>query len=351
MADERERLQRAGEILLKKQQERLAKGEAAPEQPSLLDALLPAVWKPEQIKPAAKSAIRIPAGPVMTDAVLIRPEDILYVHSIFLQCFMPVRHNAKNAQRWETGNRDAKLLIKAGELINPNDPGKFRQCLVPAGPKARIVTAYIHDYAFRHKTPEIDLGESMREFMAQAGIPIGGKNGKELQREMENVAAADIYFGWWNPGVSAGQRKAPVSEEFSFWIDKDPRQATLWQPKMLLSKKYFDAILEGQHLAPIYWPALKALQHSARAMDIFTFLSYRLWTIPLNRPLPLKIDILHGMFGRDIKQRKHFWPRFLRALEDAARHYPNARYQVMNDCVMFWHSPPIIPHKKSVQIT
>jgi hypothetical protein len=27
------------------------------------------------------------------DSELIRPEDISYVHSIFLQCFMPVRHS------------------------------------------------------------------------------------------------------------------------------------------------------------------------------------------------------------------------------------------------------------------
>ncbi len=81
-------------------------------------------------------------------------------------------------------------------------------------------------------------------------------------------------------------------------------------------------------------------------MDIFSFLSYRLWTIPYKSPMLLDAKTLHGMFGRDIKLTKHFWPRFQTALKDAAGQYQTARYQVLNDAVRFWYSPPIIPHKK-----
>jgi hypothetical protein len=344
-------LERAGDILLRKY---LAEGgpkTKGAEQP-LLPLLEEAASEPE---PALQSALartrplKVVNPEIFTDSGLIRPEDILYVHSIFLQCFMPVRHNAMNRQRWETGNREAKLLIRAGELVNPNDPGQFKECVVPAGPKARIITAYINDYAYKNG-PEIDLADSMRDFMTRAGIPVCGSNGKELQRELENVAAADIYLGFWNPGTSAAQRKTPVSEDFTFWIDKDPRQGTLWKQKMVLSQRYYEAIMHGQHLAPIHWPAYRNLQHSPRAMDIFAFMSYRLRTIPHNRPILLDAPTLHAMFGRDIKLRKHFWPRFLTALDDAAAQYQTARYDILNDAIRFWHSPPIIPHKKTGRI-
>lgn len=357
MAKRTGRLEKAGEILLQGHIKKLLTGnqQSTPEQQqSLLNPLQeeqPQVEDaPLQANGPVKRLVRTVDPAIFTDSELIRSEDIIYVHSIFLQCFMPLRHNAKNAQRWETGNRQAKLLIKAGELINPNNPGQFKQCTVPAGPKARIITAYIHDYA-KKNGPEIDLGDSMREFMTKADIPIGGKNGKELQRELENVAAADIYLGIWNPGSAAQQRKTPVSDEFTFWIDKDPRQGTLWKQKMLLSQQYYKSIMDGQHLAPIYWPAYMALQHSPRAMDVFAFMSYRLRTIPFNKPLLLKADVLHAMFGRDIKKQFHFWPRFLKALEEATSVYQTARYEVLNDAIRFWHSPSIIPYKKTGRIT
>jgi len=342
-------LKRAGDILLQKH---LAGGSTLTGESQQFALIPEAVTAPEPTTGAEvmKRPARMVDPAIFTDSELIRSEDILYIHSIFLQCFMPVRHNAKNKDRWETGNRNAKLLIRAGELVNPHDPGQFKQCMVPAGPKARIITAYINDYAYKNG-PEVDLADSMREFMTKAGIPICGSNGKELQRELENVAAADIYLGIWQEGVSASQKKAPVSDEFTFWIDKNPKQGTLWKQKMLLSQRYYQSIMEGQHLAPIYWPAFRALQHSPRAMDIFAFLSYRLCRIPFNKPVILKADVLHSMFGRDIKLQKHFWPRFLTALEDAARQYQTARYEVLNDAIKFWHSPSIIPYKKTGRIT
>jgi hypothetical protein len=204
------------------------------------------------------------------ESEIIRPEDIAYTHSIFLQCFLPLRHRPSNVRRWETGNRLAKLVIRAGELVNPDSPGTFKECAVPAGPKARLLVTYINDYAFRHKTPLVPLGESLREAMRKMDVPVGGKNGKELHRELENIAAAEINLGTWAPdGGSARHQKASVAEEMSFWMEKDSQQRTLWQPEMLLSTQYYRALCTGGHIAPIHWEAYIALQHNARAMDIF----------------------------------------------------------------------------------
>jgi hypothetical protein len=55
----------------------------------------------------------------------------------------------------------------------------------------------------------------------------------------------------------------------SFWMEKDSRQRTLWQPEMLLSTQYYRALSTGGHIAPIHWDAYIALQHNARARWIF----------------------------------------------------------------------------------
>ena len=287
----------------------------------------------------------IPSFQNILDTEIIRPEDLVYTHSVFLQCFMPLRHNAKNKLRWQADCGKASLVMRAGELVKPNSPNTFKECAVPAGPKARIVTAYAIDQMYRNRTPEVDLGDTMRKFMTKAEIPICGSNGHELQREMENFAAAEIILGVWTPDGSAHQHQAKVASRMSFWIEKNPNQRTLWQPSMTASDDFYKSVIEGAHIAPIYWPGYIALQHNPRAMDIFKFLTYRL-RLPLKNPVLLKDSVLHSMFGRDCKRLAHFWPRFVSSLQEAHKHYPTARVEVLSDCIKLRTSPPLIPHRK-----
>lgn len=287
----------------------------------------------------------VPALTKTFDEDIIDPSDLAYTHSVFVQCFMPLRHNEGNLVEWETGNRSAKLIMTAGRLIKPDSPGEFKKCAVPAGPKARIVAAYVNDYAYRHRSPVVDLGKSMRKFMEKAGIKVGGRNGQELQRELENFAAADIILGVWTPDGSAHQEQAKVSRRMSFWIERNPDQLAFWRPEMALSDEYYGSLILGDHICPIYWPGNLALQHSPRAMDILNFLTYRLRR-PLARPVHLKAEILHAMFGKDCKRLAHFWPRFLKDLKQAHEHYPTARVEPLNDCLKLHSSPPLIPYRK-----
>jgi len=123
---------------------------------------------------------------------VIKPSDVGYTHPVFLQCFLPTRHSVRNRQRWQTNCGRASLVIRAGELANPAKPNEYETCLVPAGPKARFVIAYVNDYIQRNDTPTVNMGDSLRAAMEKMNISVGGKNGKELTREVKNFAAAEI---------------------------------------------------------------------------------------------------------------------------------------------------------------
>lgn len=293
-----------------------------------------------------------PAPKFLVDSELIRPEDIAYVHSIFMQCFLPVRHNPKNKRFWQTDCGNVSLAVRGGVLIKPNSPNTFKQCDVPAGPKARIVATYVDDFAWRNQTPEIDLGENLHQAMQQMGVKVGGKNSTELTKEVENFAAAETVMGLWWPNGDARQVKATVAEEISFWVEKNPKQATFWQPTMTLSAKYYASIRDSQHIAPTYWPAVIGLQHNPRAMDVHRFLTYRLRN-SLKRPVLLHAKVLHAMFGRGITEPRHFWTRFMVALKEAHEWYPTARIQILDDQsgIKLFDSPPLIPHRKVGRIT
>jgi hypothetical protein len=241
------------------------------------------------------------------------------------------------------------LVIRAGELVNPAKRNDFKQCIVPAGPKARIVNAYINDSILRKRTPTVDLGRSLRQAMERMNIAIGGKNGEALERELENFAAAEIILGVWDNDGSAHQNRAFVAESMSFWIEKTPGQKTIWNPEMSVSSQYFRSLTDGDRMAPVYWPAMVALSNDTRAMDIHAFLTYRLRN-GLARPVLLHQKVLHGMFGRDIQSSKKFWESFRKSLIAAVEWYPAARVEIKSDCIILKDSPPLIPYRKMNRI-
>ena len=279
---------------------------------------------------------------------VIKPEDIGYTHPVFLQCFLPTRHSAKNKQRWQTNCGRASLVIRAGELANPDKPNEYETCLIPAGPKARFVIAYVNDYIQRHDTPTVNMGDSLREAMQKMNISVGGKNGKERTREVKNFAAAEIGLGVWKDD-QVHHHRALVADHMSFWLEKNPNQRTIWQPEMTVSREYHGAVREGNRLAPFYWPAMLALQHDTRAMDIHCFLTYRLRN-GLKRPVVLHAKVLHALFGQDIAALKKFWQSFNKSLIAAHKWYPQAQIEVKNDCIILKDSPPLIPYRKMPRI-
>ena len=197
----------------------------------------------------------------------ISRDDLAFTHTVFVQCFFPVRHSKKTGDIHQISHGNVSLLVRAGLLMDPNNRQKWEQREVPAGPKARLILAYINDRAIRSKSPVINMGNSMREFMGRNGISIGGRNGHELVREAKNIAAADIIIGTWE-AETARQDKMTIAKSISFWIEKDYRQHTLWQPEMELSGDYFQVL--QAHRVPTVFPVLAALQDNPRAMDVLS---------------------------------------------------------------------------------
>ena len=116
--------------------------------------------------------------------------------AVFAQCFLPIRTPKKGTLRHQVTHGNASLIVRAGELIDPAKMHKMKMCEVPAGPKARLLLAYINNQAIRHG-PEINLGDSLRQFMARAGVKVGGPNGREIQRQVKNIAACQMILGVW----------------------------------------------------------------------------------------------------------------------------------------------------------
>ena len=273
------------------------------------------------------------------EEALIAP-GVGYSHAVMVQCFLPQRPAASRAYRTTHGR--ASLMIEAGHIANPNDPGEWIECQLPTGPKPRLILPYIVGEAIRNASPEIDLGRSLRDFMRRLGMPVAGKNGKALTEQIQNIAAAHIMIGEWtnNAVHTHGGR---LAKQLSFWLERNPDQRTLWTPTMTLSDEFFNAI--QHHRVPIDTHHLAQLARSARRMDLYAWLSYRTPRITPGKREPVPLRALHRIFGPDMNRIADFKRRLREDLQAIHSVYPHFKVDLPSHSDVLWleRSPPPVP--------
>ena len=268
--------------------------------------------------------------------------DIGYYHGIMMQCFLPQKPLPDGRREWQVKHGRASMLVEAGRVIVPEVEHEFRYCDVPAGSKPRLILPYIIGYAVQHNTQEIDMGRSLRSFMEKIGMPVAGRNGKILTREIENVAAANFYLGGWDESGGTTQF-ARVAKELSFWVERNKDQMTIWRPEMVLSKDFFEAIKSRR--VPVDMGHLMQLTKSPRRMDLYCWFSYRLPRIQKNTSIPIPLHYLQPIFGPDIVRSQDFKRRFLADLKALAKVYSAFNLEVKDDVLWLRKSPPPVPAK------
>jgi hypothetical protein len=309
-----------------------------------IDEILPVIGLPQPVTPLAGDL----APSLAIDPRDLTAKDITYTHAVFAQCFLPARPLKKGILRHQVNHGNAALIVRAGELIDPKKTHEMEVREVPAGAKARLLLSYINDRAVRTGSADIDMGKSLREFMGKAGIPIGGPNGREITRQVKNIAACQMVLGVWGEHQAA-QKKIDISDGISFWLEKDSKQQTLWQPMMTLSDDYMAAL--EHHRVPIDFRGLVELQESPRAMDIFVWLSYRLCRIPRGKPVLIPYKALQPIFGTVRRRPNQFRDDFQGYVTNIVKRcYPEARLSLESDYIRLYYSPSPVPAANTVQL-
>lgn len=293
--------------------------------------------------------------PITADNVQVFPptgDDITFTHSVFAQCFLPLRKLKGETKRYQVRHGNALLVIRAGDLINPETKEAEEQ-EVPYGSAARIALAHIHNHIARAKSLdeaiEIPMGRSLRRFFEQYQLSIGGKNGKQIEAQIRNIAAAHITIGVWTADRLTQKAVPQIAEEIDFWLEQDDRQRTLWQPTMIVNPKYAEAIRE--RTVPLDMRALVGLYQKPRAMDIFTWFSYRLPRItdPKGVFVPYFTEQgIQSVLGATLRNKTEFRRQFIAAIQEVVQWYPTARVRPETDGIRLFPSPSPIPPEHSL---
>ena len=272
-------------------------------------------------------------------------ERVVYHHSIMMMCFLPQKCLPTHQRDYVVRHGQAALRIEAGTLIDPGKVGQFKQLPVPYGSRARIVLPYINAYAIRHRTRTVDLGRSLREFITRIGLSFDGRRGVQITEQVQALAAAHLVLGLWEQD-RAHAHLATIADEVSFWIEKDSRQRSLWEPVMVLSQRYYDSITERP--VPLDMGHLVKLARSPRRMDVYAWLTYRTAQIAKGRKVHVRLGALQPVFAPDVESPRLFKQRFIQDMKAIAGVYSGFRASVEGQVLVLERSPPPVARRESI---
>ena len=257
-------------------------------------------------------------------------------------CQVALPRSKPEGRTFERSFKNASLLIEAGKLW---DGQQWVEYPIPYGPKPRLALIHINSEAVRTQSPTIEIGHSCAEFLRRLGLPDqDGRTYGLFKRQTMALAAARLTMGFTVHNQAITIDAKPI-KEFRAWLTYDERLQPFWPGRLRLSQEYFESLRD--HAVPLDPRALRALSHSALALDIYSWVSRRLHTLQK----PVKVTFLHlkEQFGQEYtgKEGDHnFKAKFLKTMKQVIAVYPDANVvQVTGGLIL---NPSKSPVRKTI---
>jgi len=274
------------------------------------------------------------------------PTDLRYLHVVLAQCGLPYREPESSLPFYEKRNGRTSLILTPGVLLHPQTRKPTMQG-IPYGAKPRLLMIHLCTEAKLRKSPEVEIAHSMSAFMQDLGMAVtGGKTGSigRFKEQLNRLAATRMQLLFEDEDkVSMVNASSPISR-YDVWFPKSPSQRMLWPTTVTLSREFFDSLM-GQNALPLDARAIRALQQSAMALDVYTWLAHRLRRIPQNKPAAISWMALQSQFGPEYNNIRKFRQDFKEALGKVLAVYRGANVDLPHGGTLTLRrsDPPIAP--------
>lgn len=254
-----------------------------------------------------------------------------FLHAVLCQLGLP--RSRTDARSFSRTSGRASMLIEAGKRF---DGRTWLDMPLPTGTRPRLLLLHLCSEALRTQNPVIDVSSGFGPFIKAAGVTISGPSFKAMKRELTALACSSMTFGW-SDDVGLQQQLVDPIEAFTAWADPFTGQAALWPDELVLGSRFFETLCE--HAVPLDPRAIRELQHSALAMDCYTWLAHRLCRIRKRGGMVLTWGALRDQFGQEYANPKDFKKKMKPALRKALVVYPAARVEEVHGGIRMYSSP------------
>lgn len=218
--------------------------------------------------------------------------------------------------------RAGHLTLTIQPYIEATGREEYKNYGIPYGVIPRLVLLWLISEAVITKNREVPLGDSLTAFMKNLDmVPTGGRWGTITRLKEQIKKLFYSRFSLINSTEQGGHlHNITIADDYYFfWNHKRPDQGTIFENKIILTESFFQEILRAP--VPLDLRVIKILKKSPLALDIYTWLTYRMSY--LNKPsAPIPWELLALQFGSDYKAIWDFKIRFIKTLNKIIQLYP-----------------------------
>ena len=219
---------------------------------------------------------------------------------------------------------------------------------VPFGSLPRLVLIHIMTEAVRTRSRHIVLGSSFTDWMRRMGfrtVSYGPRGSATLIRQqLDRLLACEWMIRWDNQTAGGDQEFAVKEVRLTTDYAGVTARGGEFSREILLTEGFFEHLRE--HAVPLDENAIRQLRDSATALDLYTWLAYRLPRLQKTRSTLISWPQLAVHFGNDGNNIRKFrqtirdaWDRHVSAV------YPDARADFETAAVRLHASPAPLARK------
>lgn len=246
-------------------------------------------------------------------------DDLRHIHSVLAICGLPYKRLPLEVREFERRQGNMALDVSAGSLRD--DRGNLVPQPLPFGPKARLILMHLCSQAVYTKSPTIDLNETFTGFVRELGFnDSGGPRGAltAFKHQLNALAACTMKLSVWQPGVGVRTERITPIKSFDLWLSDNLHQRSLWPSSLTFSLDFYESL--KAHALPLNIRAVRAFAGSARTLDAYYWLGYRITR--LKSQVTISWDALAAQFGEGYSRQRDFRSSFARDIADIKDLFP-----------------------------
>jgi hypothetical protein len=300
---------------------------------------------PERVKALASDA----RDSLLADAFMrVQAEEPVpaFLHSALCAMSLPTKRPKDESAPILRQDGKYALAINPRPVIQNVDGTTVVKSLgVPYGAYPRVALIYLLSQAVSKRSRDVYLGRNFTEWMRRLGyqtISYGPRGTANLMREqVDRLLACEWQIRWEGQGDSDNAfavRDVKISNEYAGSLDRDGAFAR----EIRMSEVFYNHLVE--HAVPLNEVAVRELKTTPTALDLYTYLAYRLPRISSDKGQIISWDQLANHLGNSADS-KRFRQTVRETWQMVSSVYPNADADFSGKRIILKPSPAPLEKK------
>ncbi|AXB79209.1 replication protein RepA [Novosphingobium sp. P6W] len=295
-------------------------------------------------------SLALRAGSQITMDAFLRVQDEepvpAFLHSALCAMSLPTKRPKDETQPILREDGKYALAINPRPVLQTVD-GKpvLRSLGVPYGAYPRVALIYLLSQAVTKRSRDVYLGRNFTEWMRRLGYqtvsygPRGTAN--RMREQVDRLLACEWQIRWDGTeadGNAFAVRDVKISNEYAGSLEKNGAFAR----EIRMSEGFYGHLIE--HAVPLNEVAIRELKGTPTALDLYTYLAYRLPRITSDKGQTISWDQLARHLGNEADS-KRFRQTVRETMQLVSAVYPNADVDLSGRKVVLNPSPAPLERK------